>query len=242
MITPNKARAQEVLYDSETVLRLVDRELNELRESETPSGTPSGTLADPLAAAVQAPVSAETSSGPDISGFLQILRQANDEISQVLGTLRNSRQALQGATMERLHDSTAKILEVSSATETAATDILDGLDRAQGLLDKLDGLGASDPAAAAVVRKELRDELFAMMGPLQFQDITTQQLSHASSMLTDVEERLRVIAKMLGGAKLNVPEGQHMTQPFAESASTRRAAERQAEADALFSPTPRVAP
>jgi len=222
-MTPSNARTHEVLYDSETVLRLVDHELDELREP------------------VPAPAAPPEISGPDVSGFLTILRQANDEISKVLGTLRNSRQALQGVTIERLHDSTAKIIEVSSATETAATDILDGLDRSQGILDQLDALGANDGTQAAGLRKALRDELFAMMGPLQFQDITTQQLSHASSMLTDVEDRLRTIANMLGGAKLTIPEGQHLTQPFAESASTRHAAERQAEADALFAP-PRVTP
>jgi hypothetical protein len=235
-MTTSKGRAQEVLYDSETVLRLVDRELNELREPEPSHATL------PDAHMLPSNTPAEAAAVPDISGFLTILRQANDEISQVLGTLRSSRQALQGVTLDRLHDSTAKILEVSSATETAATDILDGLDRSQGLLDQLDEIGATDAEAAATIRKALRDELFAMMGPLQFQDITTQQLSHASSMLIDVEARLRTIAKMLGGAKLTVPEGQHIVQPFAESASTRYAAERQAEADALFAPSPRVGP
>jgi chemotaxis regulatin CheY-phosphate phosphatase CheZ len=179
---------------------------------------------------------------PDITGFLQILRQANDEISQVLGTLRTSRQALQGVTMERLHDSAAKIHEVSCTTESAATSIMDGLDRSQRLIDRLDDLCDETSGEAKVVRSALRDELFAMMEPLQFQDITSQQLSHVSTMLNDIEDRLTAIASMLGGANLNGQSvAEPMNLPFAESASVRRAVERQAEADALFAPARRVA-
>jgi chemotaxis regulatin CheY-phosphate phosphatase CheZ len=217
---PTTGRTTEVLYDSETVLRLVDHELNELRD----------------------PVPSADVDVPDITGFLQILRQANDEISLVLGTLRTSRQALQGVTMERLHDSAAKIREVSSTTESATTSIMDGLDRSQRLIDRLDALCDESSGEARTVRASLRDELFAMMEPLQFQDITSQQLSHVSTMLNDIEDRLTAIASTLGGANLNGQSvAEPMNLPFAESASVRRVVERQAEADALFAPARRAA-
>ena len=47
----HSGRAKEVLYDSETVLRLVDNELAELRDDALPSSDTSA-AADPLAEAL----------------------------------------------------------------------------------------------------------------------------------------------------------------------------------------------
>jgi chemotaxis regulatin CheY-phosphate phosphatase CheZ len=214
------ARAKEVLYDSETMLRLVDNELSELRdEPETESNT----------------------TPADLGAWLSVLQRASAEIGVVLQTLQNSRQALHEVAFERLQDSTAKIQEVSSAAETAATDILDSVDRAQQLVDSLDRLSATDSDEAANVRASLRDELFSMTGALQFQDITAQQLGHVSSMLADVEQRLHGVTTLLGG----MPGVESMVEQtrsgasnkgepvFSESASTLDAARRQADADAL---------
>lgn len=218
-------RVPEVLYDSETVLRLVDSELEELRD-------------EPAQARVVR--------------LSEVVQQANEELGRVLATLRDSRQALHVASVQQIHASTQKLREVSCATELAATSIMDGLDRAHGLVDELDRLDTSvADAQAADVRGRLREELFGMMGPLQFQDITAQQLEHVSSMLAEVEGRLLSIATLLdcrrggvdGGAEPAPQAGtegheiEHRSVPggaFAESASTRAAVERQAHADALF--------
>lgn len=210
----SSSRITEVLYDSETVLRLVDRELEELCEA--------------------AP------QGNHLAVLLAVMQRANMEIEQVLRTLRDSRDVLQEVTLREIHDSTAKLAEVSSATELAATSIMDGLDRAQGLIDHLDDLdtceaGGDATVKAAAVRNRLRDELFSIMGSLQFQDITSQQLGHVSQMLGDVERRLHVTAAVLDGGCANAAAMEHEPVPeFAKSASTRNAYERQATADALF--------
>lgn len=222
------SRLPEALYDSEAMLRLVDRELQELRDDPV--------AADP-AAVEPAPL-------------VTVLQRANAEIGEVLATLRDGRQALHEASLHKLHAGTEKLREVSSATEVATTTILDGLDRAQGLVDQLDALDAgaqggagsgADPARGAVVRAALRDELFAMVAPLQFQDITTQQLEHVSAMMGDVERQLRAVAALLdcSWAQLRGPVPHPAFPPspdatFAASASTADAAARQAQADALF--------
>lgn len=210
----SSSRITEVLYDSETVLRLVDRELDELRE-------------DPV-------------ESPPLAVLLAVMQRANMEIAQVLTTLRESREALQEITVREIQDSTAKLAEVSSVTEIAATRIMDGLDRSQGLLDRLDEIDASDKGGdssveAAAVRGRLRDELFAIMGSLQFQDITAQQLGHVAQMLGDVECRLHATATLLDGGHVEGIDVNCAAVPaFAESASTRNACERQAVADELF--------
>jgi chemotaxis regulatin CheY-phosphate phosphatase CheZ len=235
MIPMTSARAKEVLYDSETMLRLVDNELNELRD-------------EPVMASVDSPDDTAATPSADLTVWLGILQRASAEIGVVLDTLHHSRQALNEVAFDRLHDSTAKIQEVSSAAEVAATNILDSVDRAQQLVDTLDQLGSAPHSAdeATRIRTALRDELFGMTGALQFQDITAQQLGHVSNMLGDVEARLHSVTTLLGGMPGAMPDPKPVHPPashglrpsmlvtYSESASTIDADGRQATADALI--------
>lgn len=207
------SRVAEVLYDSETVLRLVDSELDELRDDRVD--------AHPLAV------------------LLTALQRMNGQIASVLRAMHLGREALRGVPLEEIRESTTKLREVASATEAAATCIMDGLDRAQVMVDRLDVLAdtsdSDSEVEAAAVRNQLRDELFAIMGSLQFQDITSQQLGHVEQMLADVDRRLRGTAALLDGSVSDAADiAAGPAAAFAESASTRDATERQAAADALF--------
>jgi chemotaxis regulatin CheY-phosphate phosphatase CheZ len=214
---PN-SRIAEVLYDSETMLRLVDSELEELRDDAREAGL----------------------RGNNVGVLLAVMQRATSEIAQILCTLHTSREALQGVTLQEIHDSATKLGEVSTATELAATRMMDGLERAHTLVDRLDELDASgqpgDSAIeSAVVRAKLRDELFAVMGSLQFQDITSQQLGHVAQMLRDIESRLQAISSLLAGGQADAAIiSSNQVPTFSESASTRNSFERQATADALF--------
>jgi hypothetical protein len=211
----SKSRISEVLYDSETMLRLVDSELEELRDDTIETGL----------------------RGNNVSVLLAVMQRATGEIAQVLCTLHTSREALQGATLQEIHYSTVKLGEVCSATEAAASRMMDGLERAHSLVDHLDELdGAGDCVIeSAAVREKIRDELFALMGSLQFQDITSQQLGHVSQMLRDIERRLHAVSSLLSGGRTEaiVISGEQLPT-FSESASTQNSFERQATADALF--------
>lgn len=212
------SRIAEVLYDSETMLRLVDSELEELRDD---AGEPS-------------------LRGNNIGVLLAVMQRATSEIAQVLCTLHTSREALQGVTLQEIHDSATKLGEVCTATELAATRMMDGLEHAHALVDRLDELdspGHQGDAVieAATIRAKIRDELFSVMGSLQFQDITSQQLGHVSQMLRDIERRLQAISSLLsgGGADASIISSEQLPT-FSESASTQNSFERQATADALF--------
>lgn len=101
----NNQRAQEVLYESEAALRLVDQELHdrhEVRQDEN-----------------QAPQSMGLEDLP------QVLERANAQIHGVLTRLRESRAALQNSKFERLQLSHEKLRQVTSATEDAAINIID---------------------------------------------------------------------------------------------------------------------
>ncbi len=219
-------RAQEVLYESEAALRLVDHELTGMRDvRDTAEGS---ARVIPMLALSELP---------------QILEQANAQILSVLSRLRESRAALQTTTLEKLATTHEKIREVTSATEDAAIDIMDACDRATHMVDELDAIDAQaspDREKAGGIRANLRDELFLMMGALQFQDITSQQLSHASAVLVEMENRLLDVAKLfdqnpddLNSVSEGAPRAPNETT-YDPNATTLNAERRQALADEIF--------
>ncbi|HEX7049124.1 MAG TPA: hypothetical protein VF188_02845 [Longimicrobiales bacterium] len=217
----------ELLSDSEETLRLVDALLEELRGHD-PGDDRIARLLDEL-----------TDREPGLSVLPLMLLRAYDEITRTLDVLRRSRGAIERAAVERVQHTHAKLREVSSATELAATDMLDGLDRALGLLDQLDAAARDrgDPNADDErLRAELRDEVFRLIGCLQFQDITAQQLGHASSALLDVEQRLDAIAQLFDPGAMLADEapGADRGSVFDPAASMSDAERRQALVDEIF--------
>ena len=214
------SRAQEVLYESEAALRLVDQELTGLHDvRDTTPPVPTISLAE----------------------LPNILEQANAQILNVLARLRESRAALQTTALEKLATTHEKIREVTSATEDAAINIMDACDRATQMVDDLDAIDAAeahDREKASSIRGNLRDELFLMMGALQFQDITSQQLAHASSVLVEMEQRLLDVARLFDHnvdsavvlGKSDAPD----SQTYDPNATIRDAEGRQALADQIF--------
>lgn len=212
------SRAHEILQESEVALRLVDNQLSELRQHPQ-------------------------HRQPGLADLPGILERANAQILTVLTRLRDTRAALQNSAMEKFQATHDKIKEVTSATEDAATNIMDACDRASQMVDELDGIDAAaepDRVRGAEVRNNLRDEIFMMMGALQFQDITTQQLNHASAVLVDMEQRLIDVAKLFDSSAEGLSSISHAAHiaPNAETydphATTQNAEGRQAIADSIF--------
>jgi hypothetical protein len=220
-----------LLDDSAATLRLVDSLLDELREGEELVAVEARRVSHILGELALRPTGLTALPG--------ILLRAYSEIMGALETLRQSRGVLERATVERVQRTHQKLQEVSSATEMAATDMLDGLDRALLLIDRLDELdGQADSGAASAVRGELRDEVFRLISCLQFQDITAQQLRYASSVLEEIEERLRAIATLFDVSMTDL----HLDDPaptvgganFDPGASMLDSEGRQAMADEIF--------
>jgi len=211
------SRAHDAFIESEAVLRLVDHEIGELREVAQPD---------------------DRFGGVSLTDLPEILARANEQIQDVLSRLRETRAALQSPAFEKLQSTNEKILEVTSATEDAAINIMDACDRANGLVDELDAIDQAevpDRDNAVVLRASLRDELFRMMGALQFQDITSQQLSHASSVLVEMELRLAEVAKLFDTNISVAPVAPSSVElAYDPNATVRNAEGRQALADEIF--------
>jgi hypothetical protein len=95
-----------------------------------------------------------------------------------------------------------KLIEISSATEMATSELLDGLDRALLLVDQLE-VGPSSSDDDADPRDDLREELHTLVTVLQFQDTTKQQLGNASTVLEERMLRLAEVFDLSDGTLLD---------------------------------------
>ena len=216
------SRTHGALYDSEAALRLVDTTLREM----------TGESADAVVPAA-APV------GLSIGALAQRIEQGYAELVQTLSTLRQTRSVLEQSAVAPIHVTHDKLKQVSAATEVAATDILNGIDRAVAMVDELDALDGQDPERRAPeVRGALRDELFAVMGHMQFQDITSQQLAHASAVLSKMETRLVTLCQLFDPAQGPGSAALEVLGAFDDHATTSGREERQAVADEVVAARP----
>jgi hypothetical protein len=112
-----------------------------------------------------------------LSELPDVLEQANAQILHVLSRLRESRATLQTSALEQLakaHGHPGNGMPVTNDAAAVA-------------------------AEAGGTEANLRDGLFLLMGALPFQDLTGQQLSQASAVLADMENRLLEVAKLFDG-------------------------------------------
>lgn len=170
----------------------------------------------------------------------ELLTHAYDTIGWMLANLREGKDQIEQTAVRKLHVTDEKLHAVSSTTETAATDMLDGLDRALLLLERIESDELSGKSCS--VTGELRDEIYGVMNHLQFQDITTQQLSHASSILHEMEAHLSEFVQIFdapadadaGGEEAQRTRKLAIAVNFDPAATLEKATDRQALVDQLL--------
>jgi len=169
--------ADELLYDSEASLRLVDRAITELSES--------GTELDEESRAFLQHVMSQP------GGFSELSKSLLRAYAETLGIVARmqDRPSSEPTDLERLRQVQGNLRDVRSTTELAASQILDGLGRAIALVERLDADGVDDEARHNLVAA-LREHLYEIVAHLQFQDITAQRLDSVSGLLGDTRRRL----------------------------------------------------
>ena len=232
-------RASDIMYDTASTLRLLDAELGELaprRPAEPSAAAPASSTA-----AAAAAIGATDRVLPLLPALFV---RAMGEVQSMLASIRTGREHIRVAATERLAHTNEKLDEVSSATGKAALDIMDALDRAIAKVDELETEEVlADADKGTAIRGDLRDELFAVMGHMQFQDITSQQIMHVQSLLGDMETRLGEIANLFdhqsgdvqtdGPAPVVAARTHKDAHSFDPNASLAGAETRQALADSL---------
>src|SRR4051812_24688072 len=178
---------QELLYDSEASLRLVDHAIEELSAS--------GADVDSETQGVLRHVMAQPGG---IAVLSETLLRAYTETASLIARFRDNPGVLDTSGMERLQQMRGRLHEVSSATESATRDILDGLSRAVVLVEQLDSASTVSDAQRHQMAASLREELGGLSNHLQFQDITSQQLVHIAALLGDMRSRLSEVVSIVG--------------------------------------------
>jgi len=154
-------------------------------------------------------------------------------MAEVLTGIRITRETIQHQALDQLQDTQERLNLVSSATESAAMEIMNGLDRTLGLLDRLDARPDGDREALAALREEI-NQLF---GHLQFQDIITQQLRGVMALVMDVERRIASVAALFDqslGSAVKAVAPVSNSDAFNPDAVWDASPDRQAAVDAAF--------
>jgi len=210
---------EQLLYDSEASLRLVDHAIEELNES--------GAELDQDSRGFLEHVMAQP------GGFAELSRTLLRAYAETVGIVQRLRESVgmadeaRGDHLQQMH---GRIQEVSTATENATAVILDSVTRAIAIADRIDG--AKSDADRRKLVAQLKEELNGMPNHLQFQDITAQQLAHTAAVLADMRKRITQIVTMF--APPSVSFAKTDTSAYDPNASTVASEAGQAVADEIF--------
>ncbi|MEO5800790.1 MAG: hypothetical protein ABIZ70_01785 [Gemmatimonadales bacterium] len=132
---------------------------------------------------------------PQLVSLPSTLLRVYNEIVAALSGIRQTREHIQHHALDQLRDTQDRLSQVSTTTESAALEMLNGLDRTLALVDTIEtGAPGADHIAAV---ETLRNEINNLFGHLQFQDIITQQLRGITDLVEDVEARMGRVADLL---------------------------------------------
>src|SRR3954471_12822186 len=176
---------EQLLYDSEASLRLVNQAIEELDAS--------GAELDVDSHGFLVHVMAQPGGFAELSRTL--LRAYAETFTIVQRIRENCDQADSDA--DRLQQMHGRLREVSTATENASNGILDSVNRAIALVDRLDGASEVDRRQLIA---QIKDELNGVPTHLQFQDIAAQQLGSIATLLSEMRKRIAQIAGSFAGS------------------------------------------
>jgi hypothetical protein len=210
---------EQLLYDSEASLRLVDQAIEELDAS--------GAELDVDSHGFLVHVMAQPGGFAELS---RTLLRAYAETFTIVQRIRDSCD-MADSDLDRLQQMHGRLREVSAATESASTGILDSVNRTIALVERLDV--ASDADRNRLIT-QIKEELNGVPTHLQFQDLAAQQLGSIATLLSEMRKRIGQIAGMFAapmGAPVKVDQG-----PFDHNAAAAAgaAAAGQAVADEIF--------
>jgi len=178
--------------------------------------------------------SGSSSATPDAN-----LKRGLGALKNTIEDLANSLREIQGPltdTRENLPKATTHLDRISSQTEQATHRVMDMVENISAqqveiikcLNEALNFLADTKEDSSAIagllesaeeIANRSQNDAFTIMDALQFQDITTQQINHAASLLEDVDDK---IAEILGDYE-GRPEGSDGHRNAADKKRKKRA-------------------
>ncbi|MEA2030411.1 MAG: protein phosphatase CheZ [candidate division Zixibacteria bacterium] len=174
-------------------------------------------------------------------------------INEVVGKFKELHSPLTES-REKVPKATEQLDKISEQTEVAASQMLDKVEgitqREDDVIQGLNGIKekvASGnlteivPMIDTLIEKAntTSEDAYIIMDALQFQDITTQQMNHAASLLEDIEERLHSIVGVIQGSKetndsYSEPNSQRKERAYDPHADYSDKKTTQSDIDSLF--------
>jgi chemotaxis regulatin CheY-phosphate phosphatase CheZ len=167
--------------DLDATLGVLTRLISEIQSTPTEQGRLQAVLED-------------VRSRPHLANLPSALLRIYNEINEAVNGIKLTRETIQTQALDHLRDSQARLTAVNSTTESAAMDLMDGLDRTLGLVD---GIATASDGDRATALDALRNELNKLFGYLQFQDIIAQQVRGITTLIEEVEVRMGRVADLL---------------------------------------------
>jgi hypothetical protein len=149
---------------------------------------------------------ARLASRPDLAELPAVILRAHAEITEILGGIRLTREAIEAHAVERIRDTQNRLTDVTSTTENATLELMNGLDRSIELVNSLEQ--QANGSASAEGFQVLREQVSALYNHLQFQDITAQQLQGVTHSLLDLEVRVAAVAALFDHSVRNGPRSE----------------------------------
>ncbi len=147
--------------------------------------------------------------GDEVIPFLGDLFSFLKKIMPLMSDMNTSLQD----SAHKLPTASDRIDDVSKATEYATVEILDTLDRISESLEALAGL---DKDAQVKSIETIHDEVANIVNALQFQDITSQKLTHANKILSAIYEKFTFLFASLEEAKISSSIGKKVLEAIEE--------------------------
>jgi chemotaxis regulatin CheY-phosphate phosphatase CheZ len=201
------AQVKALATELETTLRLLAQLITEL-ESRREAWMRSGVVRELVS---------RLAAQPNLVELPAVLLRAHAEIAEILGGIRLTREAIEAHAVERIRDTKNKLSDVTTTTESATIELMNGLDRSLELINTLETQAAG--AASHDGFQDLRGQVSALYNHLQFQDITSQQLQGVTQTLFDLETRVAAVAALFDRALGAGPKGEILLQALQQSSA-----------------------
>jgi chemotaxis regulatin CheY-phosphate phosphatase CheZ len=156
------------------------------------------------------------------------ITELTSAINGMIDAFRRMRSPLV-ETHEKVPKATDQLDKINEQTEAAANQMLDRIEKiTEREEDVIEGLEQLKQTATNSDRKDMAttlsdiivkandnlDDAYLIMDALQFQDITSQQMNHAASLLEDIEGRLQVILSALNGEEAAIEKTARRTRVY----------------------------
>jgi chemotaxis regulatin CheY-phosphate phosphatase CheZ len=144
------------------------------------------------------------------------IKELTDSINEVVTTFKKM-QAPLAESQSKVPEATKQLEKISEQTETATQQVIDRVESistiSEDIVNGIAVLRKALPATYFKNRSKIRDTIgsietkaqqnlddaFLILNALQFQDITSQQIHHASVLMEEVEQKLQNLLAVFDG-------------------------------------------